>query len=1079
MEKLLDFSGPFDVNLLDRVVDVLYSGSGTSEEIKQADSVLNQLRDNQDSWIRAGEILQDSKNPNSKFFALATLDKLIKTRWKTLPLDQRQGVRNFVGTMCMEWASTPEIFENQRTLLNKADLTLVEILKQDWPQHWPSFIPDITASSRSSVEVCENNMTILRLLSEEVFDYSRDQMTQAKARNLKNQLSSEFGEIFTLCHEVLKMASRPSLIAATLQCLGRYLSWVPLQFVFETDIIELLVTKFLSPFPYRNLTLKCLTEIAGLNAQQYNSQLVQMFAGAIAQVIPILSSGQDLPTIYRTASTADQDFIQNLSLFLSIFLSNHLSLIEEADPALNMQVHMLLLQISQVEEREIFKGCLEYWAKLVRILYDEIAALSNYNSAGNFQFNLSQGAIDPSELKRFQHLRVHKYSEILAKLRLVVIENMARPEEVLISENEDGEIVRVAIKENDTITLYNNMRNVLVCLTHLNVDNTQEIMIEKLDRQLDGSEWSWHKLNTLCWAIGSISGAMNILTEKQFLVYVIKQLLKLTERKSTKDSKAVVASNIMYIVGQYPRFLRTRVHWSFLKAVVKKLFQFMHESHEGVQDMACDTFQKIATKCRLQFIENNPDDNRPFIEEIIADVMDHTSDLEPHQVHSFYESCGHILSGQRVKNTQIRLLEDLMRYPNHAWTEIVQQLASLPPNEVPSTDLLKILINVIKTNSAVCGSLGSPYESQLSLMFSDMMGLYEAISKTILFNSQQNPQFPLTHACRLLRSVKREILRLLESYISKAENLEKVGDELAPALLTTILQDYQNAPPPLREYEVLRCVTAIVERAADRISNMVLAIFANVFECTLGMLTEDLTEYPEFRIAFFKLLRAINKHCFSTLLQLPPEIFSETLKACLWAAKHDNRAVEDEGLGLTLEIVVNVLKMNQPDITGPFFKQYTGLIVGDTFMVLTDPDHRSGFQLQSTIFLTFIQAIEENKIPVPLYEEDQAPAGTTNAQYFRDYLIKSLKNAFPNLLEQQIVVFVEGMFSLYNNPIAFNSHLRDFLVQIKEFGGDETDYLYAEERAREIEEEKRVQRQRDMQIGGMIRPAELSEDEDD
>jgi hypothetical protein len=45
---------------------------------------------------------------------------------------------------------------------------------------------------------------------------------------------------------------------------------------------------------------------------------------------------------------------------------------------------------------------------------------------------------------------------------------------------------------------------------------------EKLSKQVDGSEWSWGNLNTLCWAIGSISGAMNEETEKRFLVTVIK-----------------------------------------------------------------------------------------------------------------------------------------------------------------------------------------------------------------------------------------------------------------------------------------------------------------------------------------------------------------------------------------------------------------------------------------------------------------------------------------------------------------------------------------------------------------------------
>lgn len=98
--------------------------------------------------------------------------------------------------------------------------------------------------------------------------------------------------------------------------------------------------------------------------------------------------------------------------------------------------------------------------------------------------------------------------------------------------------------------------NVQVYLTHLNYDDTENIMLEKLQYQVDGSQWSWHNLNTLCWAIGSISGAMSEEDEKRFLVTVIKDLLGLCEMKRGKDNKAVVASNIMYVVGQYPRFLR-------------------------------------------------------------------------------------------------------------------------------------------------------------------------------------------------------------------------------------------------------------------------------------------------------------------------------------------------------------------------------------------------------------------------------------------------------------------------------------------------------------------------------------------
>ncbi|KIH45037.1 hypothetical protein ANCDUO_24927 [Ancylostoma duodenale] len=39
-----------------------------------------------------------------------------------------------------------------------------EIVKQDWPKNWPSFITDIVESSKTNDNICVNNMNILSLL---------------------------------------------------------------------------------------------------------------------------------------------------------------------------------------------------------------------------------------------------------------------------------------------------------------------------------------------------------------------------------------------------------------------------------------------------------------------------------------------------------------------------------------------------------------------------------------------------------------------------------------------------------------------------------------------------------------------------------------------------------------------------------------------------------------------------------------------------------------------------------------------------------------------------------------------------
>lgn len=56
-------------------------------------------------------------------------------------------------------------------------------------------------------------------------------------------MCGEFAEIFKLCHEILEMALKPSLIKATLETLLRFLNWIPLGYIFETNLIEILKTR--------------------------------------------------------------------------------------------------------------------------------------------------------------------------------------------------------------------------------------------------------------------------------------------------------------------------------------------------------------------------------------------------------------------------------------------------------------------------------------------------------------------------------------------------------------------------------------------------------------------------------------------------------------------------------------------------------------------------------------------------------------------------------------------------------------------------------------------------------------------
>lgn len=82
--------------------------------------------------------------------------------------------------------------------------------------------------------------------------------------------------------------------------------------------------------------------------------------------------------------------------------------------------------------------------------------------------------------------------------------------------------------------------------------------------------------------------------------------------------------------------------------------------------MACDTFIKIAQKCRRHFVMQQSGESEPFVDEILRMLHRITIDLSPMQVHTFYEAVGYMISAQPNKPLQEKLIIKLMEMPNSA-----------------------------------------------------------------------------------------------------------------------------------------------------------------------------------------------------------------------------------------------------------------------------------------------------------------------------------------------------------------------------------------------------------------------------
>jgi len=104
------------------------------------------------------------------------LENVIKFRWRSLPQEQREGIRSYLvqtiikvraarvvdhielqsrGALLTphppphpQLCSDEAVMRAEAPLVGKMNAALVGVLRHDWPAQWPSFIPDIVAASK-------------------------------------------------------------------------------------------------------------------------------------------------------------------------------------------------------------------------------------------------------------------------------------------------------------------------------------------------------------------------------------------------------------------------------------------------------------------------------------------------------------------------------------------------------------------------------------------------------------------------------------------------------------------------------------------------------------------------------------------------------------------------------------------------------------------------------------------------------------------------------------------------------------------------------------------------------------------
>ncbi|KAF9763231.1 Exportin-1 [Nosema granulosis] len=1002
MTAILNKDKELDIQLFDEIV--LNSNNPLSQNKQLSEEALLKFKNSNNSWTKVDYILKHSKVQQSHYVALQILEEAVKTKWNIFDDSIKQGIREYVFQLVIEKSKTKEC---QNYVIQELNRIIVEMAKRDWPKRWPNFISDlINVSTSISMDVCKNTLEILKKLNEDVFFRMDSKITTVKKRLLRNQLKTEFPIIFNFIKMILEYSQNnvvdDSLLEVTLNTFASFCSSMPYDYIFHTNIVELVVEHINSMHSIS--CIGCLIEIVDLgknksmstdmNLAKANQEKIKyIFSKSLEFMEMYLSKfkNEKIYEVYNNLDSQEKIFVLKLSQLFASIMELYVNVIEESDVEKTKKCFEHLVTLSRINDTNIFMCLFEMWGKFVYELYAE------------FPFNNR----DPKKkLRRFD------YSRVLYLLLNALVEKMPRPEEVFIVINEYGEVVKNKMIETEQIEFYRKMKSCFYHLAFLMEDEMKKFFITKVGLQLQDKEWSWSNINRLSWSIGCISGAFDEASERDFFVSILKYLLGLCEMKQFKADKAVIASNIMFIIGQFHRFLLHNK--SFLKTVVKKLFEFMDEEHEGIKDMACDNFFKIAERCPREFLIQR-EEGSIFVVYILENLKRITVSLEFYQKRSVYEAILMIIKQiptETSQNTVISYVDLLMRSMSDINIFSEENLQTIPAS-MSSMGTAKMISHILKSHSLVYKAIPVVCDTSRVVIFPNYFKLYE-LCNTII--QQGIDVSAISHA----KSIKSNIIELFIDVVDSGY----VHEELVTNLCERIIFDYKN----YKEHLTISLSTSIVKKIPKNNSvqyhQVEPFIITAIIEPSLQFVMKA-DEHPDISINYLELIQAFLDESFSTFYS---NIYTSSSFGAIYNSFLFSIVCMREISDLALKILITLFRKCYETNQLQFFSQNYVSTLENLLGIIFDRDMKYNFTLQTNLLALMIRIARD----IPSLD-----GINSNAALVSGYIHNLFTQNFPNITQESLKIFISGLFELCKNDEVLREHIEDFSVKIYEFGNDE------------------------------------------
>ncbi|XP_053405652.1 exportin-5-like [Mercenaria mercenaria] len=245
-----------DVNTLVSSVQVIMSPNATPADRQTAHQICEEFKENSPYCIPCGLTLSERVHPHIiRHFGLQLLQHVIRYRWTKLTVEEKDLLK--ASSLTLIEKGTSGILEEQPHIKDAVSRIVVEILKHDWPNLWPSLMPDLYRLCLQGPTQTELVLKVFLRLVEDIIIFQN--MQHQRRRELVNALNVNAGELIELFLNLLEEHTKKGdtlmnsgseesrkiaqchlkVSEETLMTLNGYVDWVPMSHVIIKDSLLL------------------------------------------------------------------------------------------------------------------------------------------------------------------------------------------------------------------------------------------------------------------------------------------------------------------------------------------------------------------------------------------------------------------------------------------------------------------------------------------------------------------------------------------------------------------------------------------------------------------------------------------------------------------------------------------------------------------------------------------------------------------------------------------------------------------------------------------------------------------------